>query len=697
MRGRTNLLPTVAFCAVILLASARAYHAAPDPHLVARWWPAAALATALLLVTERKLLPLVAATLLGTFVWAGLHAGQGLTFSVLFGLVNVLEAVLVLWWLTRFRDGPPEMRTWSDYRRWLAAITTASALSAALTTALVWSLRGGTPWQTFLWVVITHLGSQTVATPLAMQWPRHRMRVTVAEILGHLTLLVLAMVACLAAGANEPVGYLLLPLLMWAGARFTTLWWNVELVSVTALIAVVTAFGAGPFAAVDAAMTVLEAAASPQAFVAVAGLTTVAFAVAMSHLRESLRRIRENELQLGQLLDSASGTAFIATDPDGAITLFSPGAEQLLGYRAVEVVGRNTPLCFHEPREVRARAIELGIEPSYAVVTAPLVAGMEQDTRDWTYIRKDRSRLTVSLSATAVRDDDGRPVSYLSVVRDVTDRRAAEQALVFALDKEREANNRMQELDRAKSEFVAAVSHELRTPLSSIIGYTELLTEGVSGDLTDAQLELVGRIDRNGERLLHLVEDLLTLARVEEGKFELQLVTTDLCEAVRNAVEEVAATARGRDVALNLALPPAAVCLDGDPEGLRRLVLNLVGNGVKFTRRGGHVDVGLEVNGEVGVLSVRDDGMGIPQNEQSRLFQRFFRSSLATEHAIQGTGLGLNIVRSIAEAHHGQVTFESTPGVGTTFWFTVPLRSPQAQAQLVVRDAQGWASSDAEG
>jgi signal transduction histidine kinase len=113
--------------------------------------------------------------------------------------------------------------------------------------------------------------------------------------------------------------------------------------------------------------------------------------------------------------------------------------------------------------------------------------------------------------------------------------------------------------------------------------------------------------------------------------------------------------------------------LEGDPAYLERLVLNLTGNAVKFTEAGGRVQVDLRVTGEVAELTVRDTGMGIPTEEQGRLFQKFFRSSLATEHAIQGTGLGLHIVRSIAEAHHGEISFESDPGAGTTFWFTVPL------------------------
>ena len=431
--------------------------------------------------------------------------------------------------------------------------------------------------------------------------------------------------------------------------------------------------GRGPFKDITGQASVTDIAASAQSFVAISAVTAVAFSVAMIHLRDSLRKIRNNEVQLGQLLDSASGTAFIATDLEGIITWFSPGAEQLLGYSAEDIVSRTTPMPFHESREILSRAQKLRITPGYEVVTHPVAHGADQDTRDWTYVRKDGSRLTVSVSVTAVRGVDGNPVSFLSVVRDVTDRRAAEQALVFALDKERETNQRMLDLDRAKGEFVSAVSHELRTPLTSIVGYTELLAEDMSENLTEEQQQLVERIDRNGERLLTLVEDLLTMARVEDGNLALERVEIDMRSPVRVATDEVAHSAHKGRVSLTVDLPSEPVTLEGDQAYLERLVLNLVSNAVKFTDAGGEVDVTLRTIGDVAELCVHDTGMGIPLEEQSRLFQKFFRSSLATEHAIQGTGLGLNIVRSIAEAHHGEVRFQSAPGEGTTFWFTVPL------------------------
>lgn len=678
MRGaRTNGLLAAGLTACALATAYRALDAAPDPELVARWWPASALLTILFL-----LLPRTDAKSLTFLITAGLvaiGALAGLDGVIAFGLAiaNAVEVLVIVWWLTRFRDGIPELRAWSDYRRWLVGICVGSLAAGLITAGTLWLEGGPAPWRTLLWVTVTHGGAQAVALPLVMRRPRQRIQVSLVEAALHLLLLGTGLTACLLAEPRQPVAFLLLPVLMWGAARFTPVWGNLELVSVAAAVIVVTALGRGPFVDVDNQSPLLTIAASAQVFIAISAITSVAFSVATSHLRDSLRRIREHELQLGQLLDSASGTAFIATDLDGVITWFSPGAEQLLGYQGSQLVGSATPMPFHDSQELLARAQELGVAPtSYDVVTRPLEQGQEQDTRDWTYLRKDGARLTVSLSVTAVRDDAGRPQSYLSVVRDVTDRRAAEQALRAALGKEREANRQMVAVDRAKDDFVSSVSHELRTPLTSIIGYTEILHEGLTGTLSPTQADLIEKIDRNGSRLLSLVEDLLTLSRVENGSFQLDRVPTDLRDAVRGATTEVAPTAGQQGVRLTVATPGSPVVVTGDAEHLERVVLNLVSNAVKFTESGGLVDVALRMDQHVATLSVCDTGVGIPHEEQANLFRRFFRSSVATERAIQGTGLGLNIAQSIAHAHQGTIDVESTPGVGTTVRFTMPLSVP---------------------
>ncbi len=673
MHGSRTGPMTAGLAATSLVLAVLCLRETPDPTLVARWWPATALATALVVLAARRhltgLLALVAAVM---FV-AGLLAGLGGLFALGFAVANTVEVAVVVWWLSGFEADRPVLRSWPDYFRWLTAITLGGVAAGVITAGTLASTGTEDLWRPLLWVTVTHVSGQAVVLPLFLRRPEERLGVRAVEVLGHLSLLGLAAAACFAADPSRPVAFLLLPVLLWSAARFPPLWTSVELLAVALGLATLISFDRGPFVDVSGVMSVTHLAASVQSFIGISAVTTVAFSVAMTHLRDSLRRIQHNEVQLSQLLDSASGTAFIATDLDGVITWFSPGAEQLLGYAAADVVGHHTPTPFHESREILVRAQQLRIPPGYGVVTHAVAAGADQDTRDWTYVRRDGSRLTVSISVTAVRDDDGQPVSYLSVVRDVTDRRAAEQALVFALDKERETNQRMYDLDRAKGEFVSSVSHELRTPLTSIVGYTELLADDDTGNLTEEQHQLVERIERNGERLLALVEDLLTLARVEDGSLALNRVETDLCASIRVATDEVAHAAHQGRVGLHVDLPPEPVMLLGDPHYLERLVLNLVGNAVKFTDAGGEVRVSVAVTGDVAQLCVRDTGMGIPLEEQHRLFQKFFRSSTATEHAIQGTGLGLHIVRSIAEAHHGEITFESTPGVGTAFWATLPL------------------------
>ena len=681
LRSRMNGVLLAALAAAAFVLSVYGLNHAPDPALVARWWPATSLVTIMLILAPHQARPL-AGFAAALFFVASLVAGLGVTFALGFAIANAVEALLILRWLTGFDEERPELRSWSDFRRWLIALTVASAAAGAIT-AMTFGITGGAElWRPLLWITITHLGAQLAILPLVMGRPRQKIKVSVLEVVSHVGLLGLGAFACFEAQQSEPLGFLLLPLLMWGAARFTQRWANVELLCVALWIAVLTALGRGPFTEITGQASALAIAASAPTFVAVSAVTCAAFSVAMAHLRDSLRRIRENELQLGQLVDSASGTAFIATDPEGLITFFSPGAEQMLGYAADEVVERITPLPFHESRELLERADELGVSPGYGVVTEPLSLGADQDLRDWTFVRKDGSRLTVSVSVTAAHDDAGNTTSYLSVVRDVTDRRAAEQALVFALDKERETNQRMLELDRAKGEFVSAVSHELRTPLTSIVGYTELLSDDHSVNLTEMQHQLIERIERNGERLLHLVEDLLTLARVEDGSLALDKKPTDLRDAVRSATDEVSHAAHKGRVSLRVHLPSDPVMLEGDAAYLERLVLNLVSNAVKFTPEGGSVDVDVTAGAEVAELRVKDTGMGIPLEEQGRLFQRFFRSTLATEHAIQGTGLGLHIVRSIAEAHHGTADFESTPGIGTTFRILLPMVAPAEDDQV---------------
>jgi signal transduction histidine kinase/CHASE3 domain sensor protein len=257
-----------------------------------------------------------------------------------------------------------------------------------------------------------------------------------------------------------------------------------------------------------------------------------------------------------------------------------------------------------------------------------------------------------------VRDDRGGFIGRVWTLREVTQQR---------------------ELDRLKDEFVATVSHELRTPLTSMMGFLEMIREGEAGTLNDEQKRFLAIVYRSSERLQRLVGDLLFVARLDANGLQLHFAEVRVDDIVRESVESVAALARSRGVeALSEVhdVPPVW----GDRERLAQLVGNLLSNALKFTPPGGRMTVRTFADNRNVVVEVEDTGIGIPKGEQDRLFQRFFRSSTATEQAIPGTGLGLVISKAIAEAHGGTIAVRSERGEGTCFRVELPLEQEEVAA-----------------
>ena len=226
------------------------------------------------------------------------------------------------------------------------------------------------------------------------------------------------------------------------------------------------------------------------------------------------------------------------------------------------------------------------------------------------------------------------------------------------------------ESDRLKNEFFALVSHELRTPLTSIMGYVELLSE--EPDLAPDLRHFVDVIDRNASRLQQLLGDVLFVTQVEAGRFDLQPGPVAFNELVQAAVDHAHPQAQLGGITVRTALAPVPPLL-ADRDRLHQLLDHLISNALKFTPPGGDVHVGLERDGEESVvLSVRDTGIGIAEDEQERLFERFFRTSEATARAVAGAGLGLTVCKSIVEAHGGRIGVTSRPGAGTTVRVDLP-------------------------
>ncbi|GAA3448309.1 ATP-binding response regulator [Dactylosporangium matsuzakiense] len=300
-----------------------------------------------------------------------------------------------------------------------------------------------------------------------------------------------------------------------------------------------------------------------------------------------------------------------------------------------------------------------------------LVAG-EADTvtKELRLRRSDGTMLWGQYSAGLIGGDAAGVVHQFA---DVSDRRRAEAALQRQAEKLARSNSDLQELDRLKSEFVATVSHELRTPLTSIRGYTEILADSDATALGPTERRIVGIIDRNGRRLLDLIEDLLTFSRIESGTLTLDLGPVRLRRLVDAACEAIRPAMQTAGLRLAVDVDEYIPAVQGDAEQLERVILNLLDNAVKFTDPAGAVTItGRERDGEV-VLWVRDTGTGIPEAEQGMIFQRFFRTADAQRRAIKGSGLGLAIAKAVVEAHGGWIALESIEGSGTTVGFGLPL------------------------
>jgi PAS domain S-box-containing protein len=364
--------------------------------------------------------------------------------------------------------------------------------------------------------------------------------------------------------------------------------------------------------------------------------------------------LRESAHLMAGVLDAVTEQSIIATDRSGRIDVFNVGAQNMLGIAAHDVIGRANITDFHLPEEL---AGDEGDEPSYDALIAPVLQG-DALVRDWTYRRADSSTLRVQVAVTARHDAAGDVEGFLFVATDVTDER--KQA-------------------RMKDEFVNLISHELRTPLSSILGYTELIADDDEHPLSEEQSRYLATVERNAQRLLRLVSDLLFTAQVESGRFSLQEQRIDLQSIVGTSMETARPGADARSVRLVLSQSNDPLVVWGDPVRLGQAVDNLISNAVKFTPTGGRVAVTLgTAEGRDGapdqaLIAVSDTGIGIPAEEIDRLFSRFFRASTATQNAIPGVGLGLTITQAIAIAHHGRIRVASTVGEGTTFTFELPL------------------------
>jgi hypothetical protein len=390
----------------------------------------------------------------------------------------------------------------------------------------------------------------------------------------------------------------------------------------------------------------------------------------LTERRASEEDLRRAEQRFHQLVDAVADYSIFMLDSNGHVETWNPGARKTKGYEASEIIGKHFS-AFYTPEDRAAG------KPARVLDIVRNEGRFEEE--GWR-VRKDGSRFWANVVISLLRDDAGQPVGFAKVTRDLTARRQAEEtarelaraqaarALAEAMARRAEESNRI------KDEFLATVSHELRTPLNAIVGWSAILKQRELDPQVSRAVEI---IDRNAQAQVRIIEDILDVARVITGKLRIDPKPTDLIVITNQAIEVVRHSASARQIRITFPHAAESCPLVGDPERIQQVVWNLLSNAIKFTDAGGSVRIAVDCSPRSVSLSVTDTGVGIHPEFLPQLFERFKQSDSSTTRRFGGLGLGLALVRHIAELHGGSVFATSPgPGRGSTFSVTFPLEAP---------------------
>ena len=364
----------------------------------------------------------------------------------------------------------------------------------------------------------------------------------------------------------------------------------------------------------------------------------------------------------------SSDDAIITKTLDGKITSWNASAARLLGHTAAEIIGQPITVLIPPDRQEEERHI-----------IASLRAGKRIEHYETVRLAKDGRLIEVALTISPLRDQTGEIVGASKILRDVTERKRIERELQGLLAErnqilasERAARSEAERLSASKDEFLALLSHELRTPLNAILGWTQILR---NGSVASANFDKgLGVIERNVRAQTQLVDDLLDMSRIISGQMRLDVQPVMPFAFVQGAIESARPTADARGVLLEAILDPAAGPVSGDANRLQQVAWNLISNAIKFTPRGGQVQVTFErVNSNIEIC-VADSGIGIRPDFLPHIFERFRQADATSTREHGGLGLGLSIVKHIVELHGGTVEASSDgEGQGATFRVRLPL------------------------
>ncbi len=367
--------------------------------------------------------------------------------------------------------------------------------------------------------------------------------------------------------------------------------------------------------------------------------------------------MQESDILLQAIMDGGKHS-IIVTHPSGVVKFINKAAERLYGYDAAHFVGRNISDFRSEiylRSELEDEAEKLGKELGQPVGIDEVFMLVLQKggfyEKEWTAVREDGLKIQILVSVTAMRDEDGRIAGFLSISQDISERK---------------------KFERMKNEFISTVSHELRTPLTSIRGALGLLIGGRAGALPKAASELASLAYRNSERLVHIINDILDIEKIESGKFSFHIRPFDVVGIIRQSLEENLGYGEKYGVRFVFKNASHEIHVLADSDRLLQVLANLLSNAAKFSPSGSEVWVAVQSGDGFVSFSVRDFGTGIPESFRPLIFEKFSQNEDPDGRHFEGTGLGLSITKKLVEAMQGTIGFETEVGKGTTFTVNLP-------------------------
>ena len=360
--------------------------------------------------------------------------------------------------------------------------------------------------------------------------------------------------------------------------------------------------------------------------------------------RSILEDIASEKEKLGTILQSIGDGVFVV-DKNLNIIVYNNTSAKLSGFTEKEAIGKP----YHE---ILQFVYEKDGKVNDKFIKDAFLTGEVQEMNGHTeLIRKDKSKIVVSDSAAPLKNEEDEIIGVVVVFRDVSKERA---------------------VDRAKTEFVSLASHQLRTPLTSINWYAEMLLSGDAGKLNKEQKDFLDEIYSGNQRMVDLVNALLNVSRIDLGTFAIEPKLVNLMEIMDSIVDELVSQTEVKNIKIEKDYDKLPL-INADVNLTRIIFQNLLSNAVKYTPKDGSVSIGIKKQDKDVLISVSDTGYGIPKGQQSRIFEKLFRADNVQEKAVEGTGLGLYLVKSVVETAGGKIWFESEENKGTIFYVTIPL------------------------